>query len=272
MPRQLSILLSSLMIFGMIQLECQVRGQSPKGIINSIGMQLVLIPKGTFQMGSPVEDTKRESDEEQHEVTISKDYYLGMTEITQGQYEEVMGTNPSQDIRNRDSSMHPVDNVSWDDAIEFCKKLSEFPWEKKAGRVYRLPTEAEWEYACRAGSRTRFSCGDSLRSIYEHAWYGDNSGSQTNLVGQKKPNPWGLYDMHGNVSEWCSDWYGDYPKGACTDPTGARDSGLRVVRGGSRIYDVSICRSAKREWRLPWYSDLRTGFRVALNSESKIPK
>ena len=171
-------------------------------------------------------------------MTISKDYYLGVTEVTQGQYEKVMGTNPSSSfsqkrvISKSDSSMYRVDKVSWEDAVEFCKKLSDLPEEKKAGRVYRLPTEAEWEYACRAGSKTAFNFGESAKSLGDYAWVGDNSGTQTHPVGEKKPNAWGLYDMQGNVGEWCSDWYGEYPKGAFIDPTGP-NAADRTLRGGS---------------------------------------
>jgi formylglycine-generating enzyme required for sulfatase activity len=192
MPRQLRILLSSLVIFGMIQLGCQVRAQSPKEITNSIGVKLVLIPKGIFTMGSPESEKGHDESETQHEVTISKDYYLGVTEVTQGQYEKVMGTNPSyfqkREIRKSDSSMYPVEQVSWEDAVEFCKKLSDLPEEKNAGRVYRLPTEAEWEYACRAGSKSAYSFGESSKSLGDYAWFNRNSNSQTHPVGEKKAN------------------------------------------------------------------------------------
>ena len=177
MPRPLSIFLSSLVILGMIQLGCQVLAQPPKELTNSIGMKLVLIPKGSFRMGLSEYLEVLARDESQHEVTISKDYYLGVTEVTQGQYEKVIGTNPSyfkQKVTNKeDSSLHPVEQVSWADAVEFCKKLSELPEEKKAGRVYRLPTEAEWEYACGAGTRAVYdfwesqSLGDAARRSEE---------------------------------------------------------------------------------------------------------
>ena len=273
MPRQLSILLSSLVIFGMVQLDCQVLAQPPKEITNSIGMKLVLIPKGTFMMGSPESEEGRQKDETQHEVTISKDYYLGVTEVTQGQYEKVMGTNPSYFQGNKikgSSSNHPVEQVSWEDAVDFCKKLSDLPEEKKAGRIYHLPTEAQWEYACRAGSKTAYSFGEGSKSLGDYAWFDQNSNRQTHPVGEKKANAWGLYDMHGNVWEWCSDWYGQYPKGAVSDPVGTRESSNRVFRGGSWYDHFEYCRSARRLGYFPSGRD-DFGLRVALSS-SEIPK
>jgi formylglycine-generating enzyme required for sulfatase activity len=275
MPRTLPMLLSSLLIFGTIQLGCQVGVQSPNTITNSIGMKLLHIPKGTFTMGSPIEEEGADNDEEQHQVTISKDYCLGVTEVTQGQYEKVMGTNPShfqkRVIRKSDSSMHPVERVSWEDAVEFCKKLSDLPEEKKAGRVYRLPTEAEWEYACRAGTKTTFSFGERSNASGDYAWCQENSDLLSHPVGEKKPNAWGLYDMQGNVLEWCSDWYGEYPKVAVSDPAGPREGSSRVVRGGG-LYDVAaVCRSAERGRGGPSIRDDFIGFRVAL-SPSGIPK
>ncbi|MFM7929249.1 MAG: formylglycine-generating enzyme family protein, partial [Pirellula sp.] len=181
-------------------------------------------------------------------MTISKDYYLGVHEVTQAQYEKVMGANPSYfrgDIQGSRSN-HPVEQVSWEDAVEFCKKLSDLHEEKAAGRVYRLPTEAEWEYACRAGSKTAYSFGESPKSLGDYAWFGSNSNNQTHPVGEKKANAWGLYDMHGNVWEWCRDRYGDYPKGAVSDPTGPKKGSSRVSRGGSWYYEAAGCRSAYR--------------------------
>jgi formylglycine-generating enzyme required for sulfatase activity len=275
MPRPLSIFLSSLVIFGMVQLDCHVFAQSAKEITNSIGMKLVLIPKGTFMMGSPIEKEGASNDEEQHQVTISKDYYLGVTEVTQGQYEKVMGTNPShfvkRVIRKSDSSMYPVEQVSWEDAVEFCKKLSDLPEEKKAGRVYRLPTEAEWEYACRSGSKSAYSFGESSKSLGDYAWFDGNSNGQTHPAGENKANAWSLYDMHGNVWEWCSDWYGEYPKGAVSDPTGPCEGSDRVFRGGTWLRVAASCRSAARNWRDPSRRSSDYGFRVAL-SPSGIPK
>jgi formylglycine-generating enzyme required for sulfatase activity len=243
-------------------------------VINSIGMKLVLIPKGSFMMGSPHEKAPwlgswMYSDEEQLQVTISKDYYLGVAEVTQGQYEKVMGNNPSrfQGGRIKGNSLnHPVEQVSWKDAVQFCRNLSGLPEEKKAGRVYRLPTEAEWEYACRAESETAFSFGDSKHSLGDFAWSLHNSGGKTHPVGEKNPNAWGLYDMHGNVWEWCSDWYGDYPKGAVTDPVGPGKGLFRVLRGGSWVNKAASCRSADRFGSYPSDRDCFSGFRVALNS------
>lgn len=238
-------------------------------ITNSIGMKLVLIPKGTFMMGSPETEEGHNEDETQHEVTIIKDYYLGVTQVIQGQYEKVMGTNPSrfQGVEIIGSSTNnPVDCVSWENAVEFCEKLSNLPEEKKAGRVYRLPTEAEWEYACRAGSKTAYSFGESTESLGDYAWFYDNSEIETHPVGEKKPNAWGLYDMHGNVWEWCSDWYGKYPKGAVSDPVGPREGSFRVFRGGSWSFEAASCRSALRNWFDPSFRFDDGGFRVALSS------
>jgi formylglycine-generating enzyme required for sulfatase activity len=246
---QMRLLITLTMVFTLSISTVEIAmAQAPKEITNSIGMKLVLIPKGTFQMGSPIEDEGADDDEQQHQVTISKDYYLGVTEVTQGQYEKVMGTNPSyfqkRVIRKSDSSLYPVEQVSWEDAVEFCQKLSELPEERKACRAYRLPTEAEWEYAGRAGRKTAYSFGESSKSLSNYAWFVGNSNGQTHPVGEKQPNAWGLFDMHGNIWEWCSDWYGEYPKGAVTDPAGPREGSGRVHRGGSWSFGAAICRSA----------------------------
>jgi formylglycine-generating enzyme required for sulfatase activity len=267
-----------------VQVTRQLAKQSNHIITNSIGMKLVLIPKGKFQMGSPIEEKSRYENEVQqgrcenevqHEVTISKDFYLSVYQVTQSQYKMVMGKNPSyfqghksNDVQG-DGSNHPVEAVLWDQAVEFCKRLSEFPGEKKAGRLYRLPTEAEWEYACRAGTTTAFSFGESPLSLGDFAWHRENS-DQTHMVGEKKPNAWGLYDMHGNVWEWCSDWYGEYPKRAVTDPIGPNVGSKRVLRGGRYFSVAADCRSANRYGGGPWDIYSYIGFRVALSS-SGIP-
>ena len=274
MPRPLSIFLSSLVIFGMMQLDSLLLAQPPKELTNSIGIKLVLISKGTFMMGSPESEEGRRENETQHEVTISNDYYLGAYEVTQTQYQTVIGNNPScyqgALVGNQNADL-PVENVSLDDAVEFCNKLSELPEEKKAGRVYRLPTEAQWEYACRAGSKTIYSFDDEEGLLPEYGWFKRNSSQRTHTVGLLEPNAWGLYDMHGNVWEWCSDWYGEYPKGAVSDPTGPTMGTDRVNRGGCWLYLAANCRSASRNWAKSSYQDGLLGFRVALSS-SRIPK
>jgi formylglycine-generating enzyme required for sulfatase activity len=274
MKRSLSFFSVVLVLFYLLALLDQARAQTPKEITNRIGMKLVLVPKGTFVMGSPESEQGRNEDETQHEVTISKDYYLGVYEITQAQYEKVMGKNPSLfqgAIVGNENADLPVDNVSWDDVVEFCKKLSDLPEEKKAGRMYRLPTEAEWEYACRAGSKTAYSFDDEEGLLPEYGWFSRNSSRRTHTVGLLEPNAWGLHDMHGNVWEWCSDWYEEYPKGAVSDPTGPKEGSDRVIRGGSWDYEAAHCRSANRNGRDPSFRFDYYGFRVALSS-SGIPK
>jgi len=219
-------------------------------VVNSIGMRFVPIQAGTFTMGE---------DQKAHQVTLTQAFELGVYEVTQEQYEKVMGTNPSR----FKGPQNPVENVSWNDAVEFCRKLSAMPAEKKAGYVYRLPTEAEWEYACRAGTTTMYSFGDSESELGAYAWYARNSGKTTHPVGGKKPNPWGLYDMHGNVWEWCQDWHGAYPSGAVTDPTGAASGSRRVLRGGSFSIRSSSVRSAYRTSSQPGLRNSRYGFRPA---------
>jgi formylglycine-generating enzyme required for sulfatase activity len=227
-------------------MEQQATATKPlKTLTNSIGMKFVEIPAGTFSMGRP--------------VTISRPYYLGVTEVTNGQWQVVMG-----DAR-KDADL-PVANVGWEDAATFCSRLSSLPAERQAGRVYRLPTEAEWEYACRAGTATEYSFGDDESLLGDFAWYSGNSGSHTRPVGQKKPNAWGLYDMHGNVWEWCSDWYGDYATGAVRDPKGPASGSYRVLRGGSWNRTARSCRSASRSWDFPSNrSSSYFGFRLALS-------
>ena len=249
--------------------RCVFAQDNPATIINSIGMKLVLIPRGTFQMGAPFEEEFARDDEEPHEVTLSTGYYLGVTEVTQGQYEKVMGTNPAhfqkRVIRKSDSSMYPVERISWERAVEFCRKLSELPEEKAAGRVYGLPTEAEWEYACRAGSQTAYSSGETPRSLDDYAWIATNSKGHTHPVGEKKANAWGLFDMHGNVSEWCSDRYGEYPKAAVSDPVGPQTGSSRVYRGGSINDGAASCRSSVRFRQRPSEGENYIGFRVVLS-------
>jgi formylglycine-generating enzyme required for sulfatase activity len=251
-----------------VQLPVEAISKLPAEVIfklppikNSISLELKLVAAGTFTMGG------YGSNEAPHQVIFTRPFYLGVYEVTQEQYERVMGSNPSafQGARN------PVEQVSWYDAVEFCHKLSEFPEEKAAGRVYRLPTEAEWEYACRAGSTTNYCFGGEESQLDQYAWYAKNSNSSTHPVGEKKPNAWGLYDMHGNVWEWCSDWAEVYPKGVVADPVGPREGSLRVYRGGSWRAEAAHCRSANRRGLTPTGRGKGRGFRVAL-SPSGIPR
>jgi formylglycine-generating enzyme required for sulfatase activity len=215
-------------------------------IRNSIGVDLKLIAPGRFAMG----DAGRDSNEKPHEVTLTKPFYLGVYEVTNAQWRRVMGSVPS----TWQDGDRPVERVSWDDTVEFCRKLSAVPGEQAAGRTYRLPTEAEWEYACRAGTTTVFSFGDDEKLLGDFGWFDGNAGSQTHPVGLKKPNGLGLHDMHGNVWEWCSDWYGRDLNGGVTDPQGPARGSTRVRRGGSWSYSAGLCRSA---------------FRVGLDSSSR---
>lgn len=232
---------------------------------------MVLLPAGTFVMGSPVSEAERgPGDETQHTVTFSKAFYMGKYLVTQADYLTVMGNNPSfftaQDWNSNPIPLdlnRPVEQVSWDDATNYCGQLT--AQEQAAGRlnagwVYRLPTESEWEYACRAGTTTAFYSGNSLHSGEANfdgqteydASAGDISNQKgislayTTAVGSYQPNPWGLYDMDGNVWEWCLDWYGNYPVGTVTDPTGPPTGQNRVARGGDWGYSGRRCRSAYR--------------------------
>ncbi|MDB4645293.1 formylglycine-generating enzyme family protein, partial [Rubripirellula sp.] len=226
-------------------------------ITNSIGMKLKLLSPGSFRMGSPAGN----SDERPHGVTLTQAFTLGVHEVTQAQYERVMGVNPSI-IKGADK---PVQRVSWGDAVKFCRKLSDQPPEKAAGNIYRLPTEAEWEYACRAGTATSYTFGNIESLLGDHAWYRSNSGGKINPVGVKQPNSWGLYDMQGNVSEWCQDWLGVYPSSTAMDPTGAVSGSYRVLRGGGWSSTAGGCRSASRSGDFPADRDASTGFRVCLS-------
>ena len=286
----------SVSIFTLLILTSSVGwAQATKEIINSLEMKLVLIPNGRFTMGSPSNDPDAEDDEKPHEVTFSKPFYMGTTEVTQAQYQKVMGVNPSsfKDTDNsKQSSVLPVEQVSWEDAIEFCRRLSLLPEEKKAKRVYGLPTEAQWEYACRAGNTGSYGFEQTAEELGQFAWFADNSGDQpldsqevwksskedlndylkvlkdnrcrTHPVGQKKPNAWGLYDMHGNVWEWCSDWYGEYPKSQASNPSGPLNGTDKVVRGGGFHFQPQDCRSAERHGSFPSNRVDDLGFRVVI--------
>jgi formylglycine-generating enzyme required for sulfatase activity len=256
-----------------------------KAVTNSVGMNLVLIPAGSFLMGSPDSDQDAQGNEKpQHPVRITRPFYLGVTEVTQEQYEAVIGRNPSwfsasgggkDSVAGQDTGEHPVENVSWNDAIEFCNKLSAREGLKRYyssggvvlpdGDGYRLPTEAEWEYACRAGSESRYSYGDDPAKLGEHAWFDANADGKTHPVRQKSVNLWGLYDMHGNVWEWCWDGYqGDYYNASpAADHPGQSRAADRVHRGGGWFSLPRFCRSAHRIRSSPGYRFDYLGLRVA---------
>ncbi len=286
---RLVVLSASLLTTGLPCRSEEGQGKKPpREIENSIGMKVVLIPPGKFIMGSPKDEKGRNKDEEQHEVEITKAFHLGIHEVTQEQFEKVMGFNPSyfsaratgrkgtgyeswskpgggkDKVKGLGSTGDlPVENVSWDEAGEFCKKLSALPAEQRAGRTYRLPSEAEWEYACRGGASSTqvFHFGNSLSSEQANfrgtmPFGGAAQGpwlERTSKVGSYKPNAFGLYDMHGNVWEWCVDPY-EYEG----------DRGFRVRRGGSWGEDGEKCRSAIRLRRAPDDHRWNLGFRIVM--------
>jgi formylglycine-generating enzyme required for sulfatase activity len=233
---------------------------------NSIGMELVLIPPGKFAMGSPNSEASRDkNNEEQVEVTLTKSFYLGRTEVTQGQWRAVMGTTPWKGKAYvREGDDYAATYVSWHAAQAFCKKLSE-----DENRAYRLPSEAEWEYACRGGTTTRFSFGDDESELNEHAWWGGVVGhgnakreEYAHEVARKSANAFGLYDMHGNIWEWCDNAYADKLRGG-TDPLVSAGDSSRVRRGGAWRGNAAHCRSAARDGDIPSRRNDSLGFRVA---------
>jgi formylglycine-generating enzyme required for sulfatase activity len=233
---------------------------------------MVLIAPNTFTLGSPTNEVGRQSDESpQTVVTLSHGFWMAKFPVTQREFLAVMGSNPSNFPGD---SNRPVDSVSWFDATNYCDKLTQ--QDLAIGRIppgshYRLPTEAEWECAARAGTSTRFYFGDDATSLTNDAWYSANSGFGTHPVGLKQPNAWGLYDMEGDVWEWCQDWYGPYPGGSVTDPQGPDNNpiGFKVIRGGGWDSFESDCRSARRDFRgaSPFITDFILGFRVVLTLE-----
>jgi len=276
-----------------------------KEITNSIGMKLVLIPAGEFMMGSPEGEEGRNADEQQHRVRITKPFYLGVHEVTLGQFMKFYHQANYKTEAERDGKGgfghtddgkewkispefvawntgfpqtmdHPAVNVSWNDAVAFCQWLS-----RKEGKTYRLPTEAEWEYACRAGTTTRYYVGDDTEALVRVGNVADATAKAkfsdwktvssndgyvfTAPVGRFQPNAFGLYDLHGNVWEWCSDWYGSgyYEESPADDPTGPRSGEFRVMRGGSGWFDPRTTGSAIRYHGAPAYRGYHIGFRVA---------
>ena len=264
------------------QVDGKVLPKKIEVITNSIGMKLANIPAGKFMMGSPVSEKEREAQETLHEVVIVKPFLMGAYEVTQNEFTKVMGPENHSVFRTGQggSPEHPMEAVEWKQAADFCSRLSNLPDEKTVGRKYRLPTEAEWEYACRAGTTTPFSLGDSLSSKQanfngKYPYGGADKGSylrQTAKVGSYAPNAFGLHDMHGNVAEWCADWYDpNYyqdspnenplgpPLGATSDDFG---NFYLVVRGGSWVDDARAVRSANRQRAMHRNRYQTIGFRV----------
>jgi len=245
--------------------------EGKKRFTNSIGMRFVYIPAGSFMMGSPSVEQHRDSDEKQHRVNISREFYMQTTEVTQGQWEAVMNTRPwSGKDWVRNNPNHPAVYVSWKDCQEFIRRLN----KKEGINGYRLPTEAEWEYACRAGSTKRFSFGDRDSLLGGYAWYRKNAWNvgekYAHRFGTKSPNAWGLYDLHGNVWEWCQDqceWKDkvvtDTYRDGITDPVSTNGPEW-VVRGGSYSVPADRCRSANRYRSRPGDRASTLGFRLVV--------
>ena len=247
-----------------------------KAHTNSIAMELVPIPAGSFMMGSPESEQGRDDDETRHKVVISKPFLIGKYEVTQKQWQQAMESNPSIDKECGDGC--PVEKVTWYDAVKFCNALSKIEgltpayrinatlviWDREA-TGYRLPTEAEWEYACRAGTTTTYHSGDSEKDLHRAGWYNKNADNKTHPVGEKVPNAWGLYDMHGNVMEWCWDRFDktDYAPAEATDPIGSPSGAHRIIRGGGWYFGYARhCRSANRGEGNPDSRNSNLGLRV----------
>ena len=237
-------------------------------------MKFVAIKPGVFLMGSneTAEEIAKhygnkmkpqQKEYPQHRVKITRGFLMAITPVTQGQYKALMGNNPSEFSKTgTDLELRPVEKISYNAAVAFCMKLGE-----KEAKNYRLPSEAEWKYACRAGAATAYYFGNDPTNLGDYAWFDGNSGGGTHPVGQKKPNAWGLYDMHGNVWQWCSDWSGPYPAGEVTDPVGGTEGPdhWRVLRGGS-WWDVPFrCRAAIRHGHPPFKINSTWGIRVCLD-------
>jgi uncharacterized protein (TIGR02996 family) len=240
---------------------CVPRRSLPLG--HGVEMVFAWLPPGTFLLGSPPNEAERGDDETQHRVTLTKGFWMGVYPVTQAQWQAVMGTNPSQS----EGDDRPVENVSWEDCQAFCEQLS-----KRDGTRHQLPTEGQWEYACRAATTTPFYFGQSIstdQANYDgnHTYGKGKKGvyrEQTTPVGSFPPNVWGLYDMHGNVWEWCQDWYGPYPNGELKDPKNTNSGEARVLRGGSWFYPPKGCRAAFRNGDAPACRLVNYGCRVLL--------
>ena len=233
----------------------------------SVTMKLVRIDAGAFVMGSPRTEKERyENEGPQRQVTISKPFYMGITEVTQAQWRVVMSTEPWKGKEYaKPGDNYPAGNITWTEALAFCTALS-----KKTGVCVRLPTEAEWEYACRAGTTSAYCFGNTVSRLGGYAWYKGNAESKGEMyahcAGRKTPNQWGLYDMHGNTWEWCSDWYAArYAKADTRDPKGPLAGELRVLRGGSWWDRPEFCRAASRFFCTPPIPYINHGFRVVVS-------
>jgi formylglycine-generating enzyme required for sulfatase activity len=253
-------------------------------IIYFLDMKLVLIPAGKFTMGSPKDEEGRNDNEgPQHEVEITKPFYMGVYPVTQAEYVQVTGQkNPSSFskegggktlVQGLDTSKFPVETVSWDEAAAFCEALNRLEAKKPAGWKYALPTEAEWEYACRAETKTVYYFGSDSKDLGNYAWYNGNSESRTHTVGTRMANPWGLYDMGGNVWQWCADYYDGkyYQNSDKKDPQNSSKSDARVLRGGSWLLQPRSCRAAYRAGLAPGYRYYCSGFRVVLRPPAGTP-
>jgi uncharacterized protein (TIGR02996 family) len=236
---------------------------------NSLGMELALILPGSFWMGSPDAEQWRSNDEQRHRVNLTQPFFLGVYPVTVGEFGRfVAATNYNAGSEWRhpgfaQTDRHPVVNVSWNDAQALVAWLNQV--EGNSGLVYALPTEAQWEYACRAGSETDYWWGNDENKLGEYAWFDGNSGNATHPVDTKQPNSWGLWQMQGNIWEWCADLYGDYPTGEVTDPSGASGGSRRVFRGGAWSNDPARCRSAYRGYSDPGNRFTYIGFRLAVS-------
>ena len=246
-----AVLAAMLAVLGWTALRAAEAPKPGETAANPIGMKLAYIPAGEFLMGSPAGEVGREEDEAPHRVKITRAFRLGATEVTQAQWKAVMGERRGK----FEGDSLPVEDISWKDAAAFCEKLS-----KAEGKTYRLPTEAEWEYACRAGAAGRFAA----EGLDDLAWYDSTSEGRTHAVGAKKPNAWGLYDMHGNVAEWCADCYGPYGGQEVADPKGPAEGKARVVRGGSWASFARGCRAASRSSTPAAYQLKFVGLRVLM--------
>jgi formylglycine-generating enzyme required for sulfatase activity len=241
----------------------------PNHSIPDLKVELIWLNPGAFTMGSPSdEEFRNKAEGPQTHVTLTKGFWLAKTELTQAQYESITGQNPST-FKNIGPDA-PVENVSWIDAMAYCEKLNQR--ERGAGRLpegysYTLPTEAQWEYACRAGTATAYTSDPGAT-----AWYDNNSTQTTHPVAQKRPNRWGFHDITGNIIEWCYDWYGNYPGGSVTDPTGPRHGYYRIARGGSWRTEERTCRSAARSGGSAARLDYTIGFRLALSATIRNEK